>query len=167
MRDDGDGAVEALRARLAGDEVAVDDDAAGSFEDAAGHGQAVVVRADFEAAHALSELEGGGSAVPFHLRHVAVPVAAFDGDVGDQVVQVRFVHDEDAGVTEGGVVDEVVMRVIAEMVEGDVELAGVERFIRTVEDRDCGAFRHFGDEGAGIIGNTTLRWRHRREKRGV
>ncbi len=80
------------------------------------HGHAFVIRAHFQLADALGKGARRGAAVVFALAHVSVPIAAPDRQVGDQVVQVGFVHHHDAGMAQGRLIDEIVIAVVADLV---------------------------------------------------
>ncbi len=58
----------------------------------------------------------------------------------NKVVQIRFVHDDHAGMPEGGLVDEIVVRIIAEMVQRDIEERWIERFFGGREDLTSACF---------------------------
>ena len=98
-----------------------------------------------------------GTAVEFHLAQIGVPIAALDGDVGDQVMQVGFVHHHHAGMFQRHLVAEIVIGIVADLVERDVEPSGIEagrawrkRLLRQP------AFQFFEQRG-GVIGDPAFR----------
>ena len=133
-----------------------------AVEDAAGHLDAVVIGADFEGADALREFDIARRAVEDHLGHVGVPIAAADGVVGDEVVQVGLVHHHDAGTPQGGFVDESVEGIVADLIDVDVELRRVVELSGRIEDGDVDELFEFGDEGGGIVRDAALGRRHGR-----
>ena len=78
----------------------------------------------------MSERARRGPAVVFAFGDIGVPIVAADGEIGNQVVQVGFVHHHDTGIFQRGFVDEIVMRIVPDLVDGDVELRWVERLRR-------------------------------------
>ena len=69
------------------------------------------------------------AAVVLALCHVGVPVAAPDRDMRHQMVQVGFMHHDHARVLNRRIVNEIVIRVVAQMIERDIEFRSVE-FLR-------------------------------------
>ena len=57
---------------------------------------------------------------------IGVPVAAPDREVGDEMVQIGFVHDHDAGVAQRRFVNEAVPGVVADVIKRDVAGAGIK-----------------------------------------
>ncbi len=95
-------------------------------EQPAGHRDAIVVRAGHEVARPLRMLQSGRASVELALGQISVPVAAPDREVGDEMVQIGFVHDDDAGMPQRLLVDERVPGIVADVVERGVESAGIE-----------------------------------------
>ena len=165
VRDHGGGTGEAGGAHLVPHEAAVHHHAARRLQNAPRHRHAFVVRAHFQLADALGECQRRGAAVVFALAHVGVPIAALDGEVGDQVVQVAFVHHHHAGMPQRGLVDETVMAVVAHVVERDIEARRVERLVRAGEHFQVHQRLQAVDQGFGIIGDPAARRRQRGEER--
>ena len=111
------------------------------------------------------ESQRGGAALVLALAHVGVPIAALDGEIGNQVVQVAFVHHHHAGMAQRGLVHETVMAVVAHVVQRDIEARRIESL--------AGAGKHFQlhqrleafDQRFGIIGDPAARGRQRRKER--
>ena len=55
--------------------------------------------------------------VELDLARYSVPIAADDGQIRDQVMQIGFVHHDDAGMFQRHFIDECVMRIIAELID--------------------------------------------------
>ncbi len=146
-------------------EAAVNHHAARRFQDAARHGHALVVRSDFQPAHPSGKLERRGAAVIFALAQVPVPIAALDGEVRDQVVQVALVHHHHARMAQRGLIDEAVVAVVADVVERDIEARRIERLVRAGENLQLDQRLHGADQCFGIIGDPAARRRQRGEER--
>ena len=144
--------------------MAVYDDSAGRFQHAAGHWQPFVVRADFEFAHALGIGAPGVAPVVRAFVQVAIPVVTANGEIGNQVVQVRFVHHHHARMAERSLVDEVVVAVVAHLINGHVEAGGVERLIGAGENLQVGQMPERCGQRFGVIGDAAACRRHGREK---
>ena len=67
---------------------------------------------------------------------------------GDQMMQIRFVHHHDSRMPQRRLVNKIVMRVIAQMIERDVEPRRIEALVRAVENRDLRALLHLRDQRA-------------------
>jgi hypothetical protein len=98
VRNHRDGPGEPRRADLALHEAAVYDHSAGAFQQAPRHGDASVVRPHFQFPYPLGEGARRGAAVVFAFVHVGVPVAAPDGQLRNQVMEIGFVHHHHAGM---------------------------------------------------------------------
>ncbi len=108
--------LEAVLAHHSRHRVAVYDHRAGAIEDAPQHGN-LVLRPAVQRAHvALGVFQRRRSAANLHLPHVGVPIAAADGHLRDQVVQVAFMQNHHAGMRHRRFVNENVMRIVAELV---------------------------------------------------
>ncbi len=165
MRNARDRSVKTGRAHFVHHELAVDDRAAGGFEHAPGHPHAFVIRPHFERAHAAGDRPGFGAALVFAFAQVGVPIVAPDGEVGNQVMQVRFVHHHHAGMPQRGFVNETVMRVVAQVIQRDVKAGWIERPVAIREDFQIHQGLQMFDQGFGIIGDPAAAGRQRREKR--
>jgi hypothetical protein len=106
-------------------ELAVYDYAACGFEYAAGHRHAFVIGTHFERLHPLRVGQSIGACVVFRLFEVSVPIAALNRDIGDEMMQVRFVHHDNAGIAQGCIIDEIVMGVVAHLIQRDVGRAWI------------------------------------------
>ena len=152
-------------AHLLPHEAAVHHHAARRCQNAPRHGHAFVIGTHFQLAHALGEGQRRGAAFVFALAQVGVPIAALDGEIGHQVVQVAFVHHHHAGMPQRGLVDETVVAVVADVVERDIEARRVEGLPRTGENFQVHQRLQAVDQGFGIIGDPAARRRQRGEKR--
>ena len=103
-------------------ELAVHDHAASRFQDSAHHRDAFVIGPGFEFPGAHCVLERGRAAVIFGLAQIGVPIPPLDGHIRDQVMQVRLVHHYHARICERPFIDKCVMRIVADLVERNVEL---------------------------------------------
>ena len=121
MRDDGDRAFIPGIPDISLHVVAVDDHAARRVQNAAQHRHAVVIGADLKRLHTSRIGERLRPAVELHFAQVRIPVVALDGALGDQVMQVRFVHDHHAGCRKRLLVDETVIAVVADLVKRYIE----------------------------------------------
>ena len=126
VRNHGRGTGKAGGAHLLLHEAAVHHHAARRRQNALRHRHAFVVRTNFQLANPFGECQRRGAAFVLALAHVGVPIAALDREVGDQVVQIAFVHHHHAGMAQRGLVDETVMAVVADVVERDIEARRVE-----------------------------------------
>ncbi len=145
------------------DETAVHDHAFGAIQNAPQHQYALVIRTHFQAPHPLAVFKRGGAAIVFQLSQVGVPVAALDHDLGEQMMQVRLMHHDHARVLQRGLIRELVMRIIADLVQRDVEARGVEGRWRSRENFDIDEFRERFQQRSGIIRNAAFRrWQRRK-----
>ena len=58
-----------------------------------------------------------GASVFAHRVHICVPIAALDGELGNQVMQIGFVNNYHSGMLERRLVAEVVIAVIADLIQ--------------------------------------------------
>jgi len=152
------------RAHLALDEAAVYDRAARRFQQPRDHRQAFVVRADLQLTHPLGELARRFAALVLTLANVGVPIAPPDGEVGDQVVQVRLVHHHHARMAQGGLIDEIVEGVITHVVQCNIETRRLEFSVRAGEDFQIDQRPEEFDQGFGIVGDPAASRRQRGKK---
>ena len=129
------------------------------------HGQALVVGAHFQLANALGESQRRSAAFVFALAQVGVPIAALDGEIGDQVVQIAFVHHHHAGMAQRGLIHETVVAVVPHVVERDIEARRVEGLPGTGKNFQLHQRLQALDQGFGIIGDPAARRRQRGKKR--
>ncbi len=153
------------RAHLIAHEAAVDDHAARALRAAAASWRRLRNRARLRArARARQSSRAAAPPLYSHSRDVGVPIAAADGEIGNQVMQVRFVHHHHARMPQRGFIDEIVMRVVADLIERDIEVRRVEslraRWKRSPDRPAASAIR----PGFGIIGDAAARGRQRREE---
>ena len=126
----------------------------------------LVVRTALERAHITQGVgERAGAAVQLHLTQISVPVTAANGEIGDQVVKIGLVHDDDAGMFESGLISERVIRVIAELIDGDIKAGRVEVLRLRCEGFDLDEILEMIEHGGRVIGDAALRRRQRREER--
>ncbi len=146
-------------------EAAVYNHALGAFEQPARHGQALVIGTHFQLAHTLGEFARRDAAVIFALANVRVPIAATDGQIGDQVMQIRFVQHHHTRMPQRRLINEIVKAVIADVVEDRVEARGIERLIGAGENLQIHQRPQRFDQCFGIIGDPAPRGRQRGEIR--
>ena len=163
VRNARDGPRESRGADLVEHALAVDDDGAGALQNLADHGHAFVVGPNFQRAHAPGVGERRLSALVFHFAQVGVPVAAADGEIGDQVVQVGFVHHHHAGMPQRHLVDELVIGRLVEDFHPDQAGQRLEQCGRIIRDA---AFRgRHGREESQPHLNAPVRARRRQPRR--
>ena len=164
MRDDRD------RARIPGGShfvahiAAVYNHAARAFEQPPRHCHAFVIRPDLERPHLQRERSRRRAAVVFAFGNVGVPIIAADGEIGDEMVQIRFMHHHNPGILQGCFVNEIVVRIVTHLVNRDVELRRVEGRRRAGENLQIDDLLQRLDQSFGIIRDSASRRRQRREK---
>ena len=138
----------------------MDDQALGQVEDRAGERKAVGLglpqKRQQVVEHAQAEQAARHSEVALHRVEVPPPVAAPDGDPGDQVVEDELVQDHDAGALAQGVDDPAVrLRVVADVVERDVRVRRPlprlrdHHLLEPLPERGQEQLRVVGDPGVG------------------
>ena len=82
------------------------------------------------------------------------------------MVQVGFVHDHHAGVAQRLLIDEPVPGIVADMVERDVECAGIETLAARTDRKPSEQTRCAisADERLGVVCDAAFRGRHRGEE---
>ena len=89
------------------------------------------------------ELQRLRAAVDFHFLQIRVPVAAPDGHIGDQVMQIGFVQHHHSRMLPRRVIHEDVMRIVAQLIERWHRNAKQDRTRRAVRrtppPRRCGS----------------------------
>src|SRR5579872_582308 len=99
-----------------------------AVQDAAQHRDALIIRAAFQSADMLFGVsQRGRPAIVLDFPHIRVPIAATDREIGDEMMQVGFVHHHNPRILECGLVYEGMIRIIAELVEYDVVARRIER----------------------------------------
>ena len=121
VRNVGDRSAETGCTHFVHHELAVDYHAEGGFEHAAGHADAFVIRPHFERAHAERIIQRFLAAFVFALAEIGVPIVAADGEVRNQVMQVRFVHHHHAGMPQRRFVNEIVIGIVPQVIQRYIE----------------------------------------------
>ena len=164
MLDASHGARESRAAQLSLHAAAMHDGRLGSAQQLAQHRHAFVVRPHFEAPHAIRIRQVRGAALLLDGAHVGVPVATLDGDVGDQVMKIGFVHHDDAGMIHRRLITKVVINVVAHLVQRDVEILRVKGNRLRREHLHVHQLFQFVEKCGGIIGNAAARGGKRGEE---
>ena len=119
----------------------MNDNAARGVQNSPEHRQTVVVRADFQRANTPGVRQRVSSAFELHLTHICVPIVALDRTVGDQVMEVRFMHDDHTRRLNRLIVDKAVITVVADLIERNIEQRGIECPLFLAEDLNLSDFR--------------------------
>jgi hypothetical protein len=90
------------------------------------HRQAFVIRPHFQPPYASRVYQILGAAILLHRAQVRVPVAPFYRDVGDQMVQVRFVNHHHSGMIHRRLVTKIVISVVAHLIQRHIVLFRIE-----------------------------------------
>ncbi len=125
MLDSGHRSSKTRRTQLALDVTAVHDGRLRPAQQAAQHRQAFVIGPDLQRPHTLGVIDGRLIALFSHRAHVSVPIAAFDGKVGNQMMQVGFMDHNHAGMFQGRFITKIVKRVVADLIERHIEAGGI------------------------------------------
>ena len=131
---------------------------------AAQHRNAFIVRGDLERPHPLCIFEGLGTSLLAQHPHVSVPIAPLDSDIRDQVVQISFVYNNDAGMFQGRFIAEIVIGVVADLVEDDIESRGIELSRLRRKHLYVRQLAQLIEQCGGVIGDSAAGRRQRREK---
>ena len=143
---------EAGFAQLRADAIAVDDRPSGPLQKTAKHGQTFIIGPGLKRSHVgPGVLHRRLVAVLLDRAHVGVPVAALDGHVSHEVVEVGLMNHHDAGMLQRGFVTKVMVNVVADLIERDVEIGRLETLGLARERRHIGDAFHLVQERGGII----------------
>ena len=145
--------------------MAVNNDALRLAYDAPQHRHAFVIGTAFQCPDVFHRVvECRGAAIEFHLAQIGIPIAAADGNAGNQMVEIGLMQHGDTGRLDGLVVDKRMVRIIADLVERNVEAGRIEPACRLGEHRYLGLLVQRVQQCGRIVGDAALHRRQRREE---